>query len=569
MTLTGRTAPPAGRGLRLALLLLVGALAVPGAAAVHVPVPDSLGPRTEVWTEFALGLQAELDGDYKTALAHYRAAEEAGARDAELATRLAACLLELRRFDAALAAAQRAVGDDSLQAEAHWILGALAVLRREPETAIRSFRRSVAIQPDIAKLSTLAGMLERTERYEEALEVITQMTELSAMPRIRLRRARLLEQLGRDEEALEAYWKLVEQDPGLEDAVAALQAITARLERHAEALRLQRLLVEHFPDDKKQRWSLIRLLVQEERWPDAEVEIGRYRERFPRDPLPLLQLGLVAYRRGENERALALFDEAWALGPDNPRIIRWRMRLRLAENQIDSARVSAQRLLRLRPDDAEAWRVSALALAELGAFDAALRALHAWAAAAPESAVPWMLTSGIQRSEGRLDEALTAIEEAVRRAPEDLDIRLEQAAILELLGDNERAENILRPIVAAAPDFARGLNFLGYLWVDQGVRLDEAQPLIERAVELEPENPAFLDSLGWLWYKKGDLAQAEQWLQRAVERGGRHPEIFAHLARVQIERGRLAEAEETLRLGLAWEPQDAALQEMLEELRSP
>ena len=98
------------------------------------------------------------------------------------------------------------------------------------------------------------------------------------------------------------------------------------------------------------------------------------------------------------------------------------------------------------------------------------------------------------------------------------------------------------------------------------MRIGEAQRLIVRAVELEPENPAFLDSLGWLWYKKGDLEKAEHWLQAAVEKGGRHPEIFGHLARVQIERGRIAEAEGTLRLGLTWDPDDVELGRLLETL---
>jgi len=551
----------------LFLLLLFGGLALaPVAPAVHSPVPDSLDSRTEVWTAFALGLQAEYDNEHKTALAHYRAAEKAGARDAELTTRIAACLMALRRHDDALAEAQRAVAEDSLQAEAHWILGTLAILRHEPERAVESFQRATDLQADVAKLNTLASLLERLGRYQEALAVVTRMTELSSMPGIQFRRARLLGQVGRDAEALEEYWVLVERDPGRHIAVEALQGLLARLEHHDEAIRLQQLLVESFPDDKKQRWFLIRLLVQEERWTEVEEEIGRYRARHPDDPLPLLQLGLVAYRRGENEQALAFFDQAWALEPEMHRVVRWRMRLRLAENMIDSANVSAQRLLRLRPEDTEAWRVNALCLAELGELDAALRALHAWGAAAAENPVPWVLITGIHRSEERLDQALVAIREAVRRAPEDQDILLEHASILELLGHIELAENILRSLIARDPEFARGLNFLGYMWVDHDMQLSRAEELIERAVELEPENPAFLDSMGWLWYKKGHLEKAEHWLQQSVEKGGRHPEIFVHLARVQIERGRTAEAEKTLRLGLVWEPEDPQLGELLEAL---
>jgi tetratricopeptide (TPR) repeat protein len=93
------------------------------------------------------------------------------------------------------------------------------------------------------------------------------------------------------------------------------------------------------------------------------------------------------------------------------------------------------------------------------------------------------------------------------------------------------------------PANANALNYLGYLLVLRGTdRVDEAIELVRKALVAEPDNGAYLDSLGWAYYRKGDLGEAEKYLGQAATRLPRNSEVQDHLGDVLAKRGRLPDA---------------------------
>jgi Flp pilus assembly protein TadD len=127
-------------------------------------------------------------------------------------------------------------------------------------------------------------------------------------------------------------------------------------------------------------------------------------------------------------------------------------------------------------------------------------------------------------------------------------------------------------MLAAEPDDAVVANYLGYSLADRGVDLDAALALIERAVELDPDNSAYLDSLGWVHYRLGNLETAERWLRRAVEVGGTDGTILAHLGEVLAARDARAARDEAVALlsralEVGCEHPDR-VRDLLEELRA-
>ena len=101
------------------------------------------------------------------------------------------------------------------------------------------------------------------------------------------------------------------------------------------------------------------------------------------------------------------------------------------------------------------------------------------------------------------------------------------------------------------------MNYLGYMWVDRGLKLSEAKQLIEKALEIEPENAAFLDSLGWAFYKLNKPQEALSWLLKAVE----HSEeadatLYDHLGDIYAALNQVDRAREAWRKSLSVEPND-------------
>jgi len=101
------------------------------------------------------------------------------------------------------------------------------------------------------------------------------------------------------------------------------------------------------------------------------------------------------------------------------------------------------------------------------------------------------------------------------------------------------------------PGNAAVLNYYGYMLANRGLRLEEATSLIQQAVQQEPNNGAFLDSLGWAYYKQNKLTEAEQYCQMAVDREGHDPTILSHLGDVYLKLGRNDRAAELFERSLA------------------
>ena len=141
---------------------------------------------------------------------------------------------------------------------------------------------------------------------------------------------------------------------------------------------------------------------------------------------------------------------------------------------------------------------------------------------------------------------------AIERIGEERDLLFIRAAALERLGQVEESEELFRRLVDDEPADANAANYLGYMWADREVHLDEALVLIARAVTLDPENSAYLDSLGWVHYRLGDFEQAEHWLRRAADLGGDVGDgtIYCHLGEVLLINGRPDEGRRYLLLGL-------------------
>jgi tetratricopeptide (TPR) repeat protein len=114
--------------------------------------------------------------------------------------------------------------------------------------------------------------------------------------------------------------------------------------------------------------------------------------------------------------------------------------------------------------------------------------------------------------------------------------------MFEKMKDFDAAEREFRKVLELNPKNTSALNYLGYMLADRNVRLQEAVGLIRQAVDLDPENGAYLDSLGWAYYRMNDLDKAEQYLQRAIERFSKDPTVHDHLGDVYAKKGNLKDA---------------------------
>ncbi len=232
------------------------------------------------------------------------------------------------------------------------------------------------------------------------------------------------------------------------------------------------------------------------------------------------------------------YDEAIAeLGRIDDPTLRYSVRMRQAALRAKSGRV----------DDALAMIDSA------GPQDEEERALGA------------LTKAQILRDADRIGQAVTALEAADQALPDTVEIKYELAMLYERQNRLADLERMLRQVIALDPDHAHAYNALGYTLADHNQRLPEALDLITQALELSPNDPFILDSMGWVKFRMGDTTAAADYLRRAYSV---RPEadIAAHLAEVLWAQGKRDQAMDLLRAALQKDPKNKTVQEVVKRL---
>jgi Tfp pilus assembly protein PilF len=165
-------------------------------------------------------------------------------------------------------------------------------------------------------------------------------------------------------------------------------------------------------------------------------------------------------------------------------------------------------------------------------------------------------------------QAAQQLEKAVALDPNNVQFNYQLGAALERSRQLDRAEGVFRKVLALDPKHADAYNYLGYMFADEGIKLEEAVTLIRKALEFEPENGAFIDSLGWAYYRLGRLDEALAELLRAVKYSRREDStIREHLGDVYFRKGMLQDALREWERALALDDGNATLRQKLDDLR--
>jgi tetratricopeptide (TPR) repeat protein len=160
------------------------------------------------------------------------------------------------------------------------------------------------------------------------------------------------------------------------------------------------------------------------------------------------------------------------------------------------------------------------------------------------------------------DEAYQLVSSALIESPDNTKLLYSRGLLAEKLGNIQQLETDLRHIISLTPDNAEAINALGYTLADKTDRIDEALGLIQQALTIAPNNPAIIDSLGWVYYRLGDLHQALELLQKAFSNFPDH-EVAAHLGEVLWKLERKDEAKNVWQQGLEQNPDSTIIRDVL------
>jgi tetratricopeptide (TPR) repeat protein len=300
---------------------------------------------------------------------------------------------------------------------------------------------------------------------------------------------------------------------------------------YTEALEQFRNLYRLKPEDDEIAFGYAMLATQQEHWDEARPLWQELRGRPDRQDEASYYLAQVEEQDGNDQLAIGLFR---SVGGD--------------ELKVDAVMRAAQ------------------ILARTGRLEEARDALQRARIANPGRATDlYIAETQLVQKYADADEALALYATAISAYPDNPDLLYNRALFVVELGDFAWMERDLLKLLEKDPDHADALNALGYTLADRNERLDEAFAYVARALKLRPDSAAILDSMGWVLYRQGDLAQATSYLRRALQLN-QDDEIAAHLGEVLWMSGKKDEAVRAWRDAQEIDSQNAVLMETLERL---
>ena len=528
---------------------------------------DLLYKLTRAEMEFKSG---QWQGPYVTMMV---AAQQT--RDPRLARRASEMALAAKQGSEALAAIRlwRELAPDSDEAT-QFFLG-FVVLTDKIEEAEPIFAERLANAPGGARGVALFQMQQILSRSNDKLYAYSMMTRL-VQPYLDMFEAHLVLaqgalSLGERDRAIREANKALAIKPNSELAALTLAQVTGEPEAANKVLAT---FLQKNPDAVEVRGAYARLLVEQKQLEPAREQFLLLLKSQPDNVGALYALGIVALQLEDTKGAEQYFKRFLAVLEKNPGDTRDPFKALMILSQIAETRgdtAGAIAWLDKVDNSASAGYVEArLRRAQLiargGNLDAARKALTEIETDDPASQAQVLLVDAqFLRDAGYVQSAYTVMENALLRFPDNPELLYDYALLAERLDKFELMEASLRRVMALAPDNQHAYNALGYSLAERGLRLEEAHALIEKALQMAPGDPFIMDSMGWVQFRMGNLAAAENALRRAYAVRS-DPEIAVHLGEVLWQKGDKAEAQKLWREAQSKDPKNDALKSTLARL---
>lgn len=335
--------------------------------------------------------------------------------------------------------------------------------------------------------------------------------------------------------ALDLYEEALSIDSLNEEALRSMAHIHIVREQYPEAISIYRKLVAQEENGAVYRRGLAFLLFHDEEFEEAEKILNELVEEKPQDSELRYYRALVYSQTDSINQASLDFEKALESDSLNEDVWREYTYLYIKEKEPEKVIQIVDRYKDVFPESETAWRFRGYAL----------------------------------NMQKKYEEAVVALKRAVRIDSTDYYAWFELGSALERKKNFEDAADAFRTVLSLRPGDAAASNYLGYMWAEQGVRLDSAKQLIENALEKEPSNGAYLDSYAWVLYQMGDYEEAHEYMKKALSQMDEDPTLFSHMGDILFELKQYSSAVEAYRKSLQLEsPQAERIRNKLNEVEN-
>ena len=517
---------------------------------------------------FLWGRHAELAGKYSEALEAYEKALICDPAADLVVRKIPLLLLRLGRTDEAVARLEDYLEAHPLESGSRMLLAKIFIRQGELQDAAAQYRKVHKLTPDdstsLLLLSELYLADSKQDLARDTLEEVLQIDNQSYPAHVLLARLLVSEidygkAMDHYQQALDINWSAELQ---LEIAETLLQQ-----KEYGKAIKLYRDILQRDELNEDARIALVHVYLLQKKENKALAELNRLKKITSSPERVDLTIARLYARRKEYNKAISILAEV--LNKDDTGETRYL--LAILHYQTGQYEATLRDLQEIKSDSEEyedGIFLQVRALRELKRDEQAIEILES-AIGKEKGRNPdmYVLLASLYQLKDQEELGRKTFVRAIKAYPDDDNLLYEYGLFLDYRGEHQQAMDVMQKVIKLKPEHAAALNYVGYTWADKKIHLDKAFDYIKRAVELKPENGYIRDSLGWVYYRQGNLAEAVKTLEQAVQLSPGDPAILDHLADVYLESGRTTDAMKTYRKALELFKEDKDRSRVEEKIR--
>jgi tetratricopeptide (TPR) repeat protein len=365
---------------------------------------------------------------------------------------------------------------------------------------------------------------------KKAVEVLERLDKkYPGAPIIKYQLARAYLRNNNVNQAKAALDEVVSGDPNYDDAVLLLAQVNLRTGHADAAIEPLTRLLKRRPDLRTAALLLASAYGALDRFDDAALVLEEQDRVAPNDPQLQIALGMTYRQAKRNDEARQAFEKATQLAPDNLVPVNALLDLDLLDKHFDAARQRIRRQFQKNPDAPAAHFLEGKILVAERKWDSAEGELQKTLQLDPNFSSAYDLLVQAYLATNKLPQAVSQLQAELSQNPNNAPALMTLALLYERMQDYPKERDAYEKLLVIKPEFFPALNNLAYLYAERLNDLDKAYDLARKAHELQPQDAAAADTLGWVLYKRGDYQQALTILQESAEKAADRPEIQFHL----------------------------------------
>jgi tetratricopeptide (TPR) repeat protein len=518
--------------------------------------------------EFLLGEIALQRGDAQLAAKTYLDLAKR-TRDPRVARRAVEVASQARLADIAIEAAKtwhdiEPTSAQALQITAALLVGAKRVEEAEPYLEKLLTSEGVNLESGFLQLNRLLS--GNPDKAANARLVRKLAAKYPNLPPAHYAVAAAASAANEDDAALASVRRAQELRPDWDTAVVLEAQILQKKSPSAAANRLGAYVAKN-PGASDMRLNYARALVLDKRYPEAREQFQKVLDANPSNPEVAYAVGVLAFQLKDYGLAESTLKRVLGMRYRDPDGVRYLLGQVAEEQKRWPQAIQWYEQIQEGDHALNARLRTAGAMAKQGKLEEARKYLRQAASDNPGDEVQLTVVEAqLLRDASRHGDAFALLGDALQRQPEQPELLYDYALTAEKLEKFDLLESNLRKLIQVRPEHAHAYNALGYSFADRNLRLAEARKLIEKALELAPEDYYIIDSMGWVQYREGDLKGAAATLRRAYA-GRPDAEIGAHLGEVLWQLGQRDEARRIWNEALKTAPENETLQKTIKRFK--